>query len=109
MTTDTQPKHTPLPWHQSHRQIDSGGYSTQIYTEDGETIATMHWYPKDMGNGVTATCRADNAEFIVRACNAHYELLEALKLAHAALSGSNMNMNVVEKKVKSAIAKAEGQ
>lgn len=36
------------------------------------------------------------------------ELLEALELADAALSGANMNMNVVQKKVKAAIAKARG-
>tara|TARA_R110000868_G_scaffold304059_1_gene564554 strand:+ start:227 stop:466 length:240 start_codon:yes stop_codon:yes gene_type:complete len=31
------------------------------------------------------------------------ELEEALHLAHAALSGANMNMNVVEKKIRSAL------
>ena len=36
------------------------------------------------------------------------ELLEALKLADAALSGANMNMKVVQRKVMEAIAKAEG-
>jgi Lar family restriction alleviation protein len=35
------------------------------------------------------------------------ELLEALNLADAALSGANMNMNVVEQKILSAIAKAK--
>jgi|APGre2960657373_1045057.scaffolds.fasta_scaffold178160_2 hypothetical protein len=37
------------------------------------------------------------------------ELLEALQLADALLSGANMNVSVVEKKVKSAIAKATGE
>lgn len=36
------------------------------------------------------------------------ELLEALELADAALSGANMNMKVVERKVKEAIAKSRG-
>ena len=36
------------------------------------------------------------------------ELLEALELADAALSGANMDMKVVERKVKDAIAKARG-
>lgn len=36
------------------------------------------------------------------------ELLEALELADAALSGANMNMKVVERKVKDAIAKSRG-
>ena len=37
------------------------------------------------------------------------DLLEALELADAALSGANMNMNVVERKVKAAIARARGE
>lgn len=40
---------TPGKWIQSHRQIPNdpkGMYATQVYTEDGETIATLHWYPK---------------------------------------------------------------
>jgi len=37
------------------------------------------------------------------------ELLEALKLADALLWGANMNAVVVERKVKTAIAKAEGE
>lgn len=36
------------------------------------------------------------------------ELLEALELADAALSGANMDMKVVERKVKDAIAKGRG-
>lgn len=35
------------------------------------------------------------------------ELLEALALADAALSGANMNMKVVEQKIRAAIAKAK--
>lgn len=42
----------------------------------------------------------------LKAVNA--ELLEALELADAALSGANMNMKVVERKVKDAIAKSRG-
>ncbi len=37
------------------------------------------------------------------------KLLEALILADAALSGANMNMNVVKKKVKAAIAAGRGE
>ncbi len=40
--------------------------------------------------------------------NAFPALLEALKLADAALSGSNMNMKAVERKVRQAISQAEG-
>lgn len=53
-------KHTPLDWgHQGHF----------VFAKDGIPFIT---------------CEGDNmlynAEFIVRACNSHYELLEALKL-----------------------------
>lgn len=37
------------------------------------------------------------------------ELLEALKLADAALIGARMNMKVVQRAVQTAIAKAEGR
>lgn len=42
----------------------------------------------------------------LKAVNA--ELLEALELADAALSGASMDMKVVERKVKGAIAKSRG-
>lgn len=77
---------TPASWYQSHRQIDSGGYSTQIYTEDGETIATMHWYPKDIGNGVTGTYREGNAQFIAASRNIAPELIRVIELAEEALN-----------------------
>lgn len=50
----------------------------------------------------------DEIALVVHAANSTIELLEALRLADAALSGANMNMDVVEKKVKSAIDKARG-
>lgn len=37
------------------------------------------------------------------------DLLEALELADAALSGANMNMSVVQRKVKAAIARVKGE
>ena len=40
---------------------------------------------------------------------ANQELLEALKLADAMLSGANMNATAVEKTVRAAIAKHKGQ
>jgi len=36
----------------------------------------------------------------------NHDLLEALKLADAVLSGANMNTSIVEKKVRAAIAKS---
>ncbi len=45
---------------------------------------------------------------LVRLHRLNSNLLGALQLADAALSGANMNMNVVEKAIKSTIAKALG-
>ena len=72
-------KHTPAPWSQSHRICDDeGNYSTQVYCKEGNTIATIHWYPKPkkkIGNHViTETYREANAILIASAP----ELLEAL-------------------------------
>jgi hypothetical protein len=69
---------TPNKWHQSHRPIpndEDGMYATQIYTEDGETIATLHWYPKQKEKVIidgkpmisTGTYRDGNARLIVEA------------------------------------------
>ncbi len=77
-------KHTPNEWLQSHRKIpndQNGMYATQIYTEDGETIATVHWYPKPPENVIfegkkaikRGTYRDANAQLISAAPN----LLEA--------------------------------
>lgn len=61
----------------------------------------------------------ENAEFIVRACNSHYGLLEALELARKALSGSSWNAESYYVKsgeyakdtsiIHAAIAKAKGE
>lgn len=80
---------TPGEWKQSHRQIPNdpdGMYSTQVYTEDGETIASLAWYPKppvsQIIDGesriVTGSYREANAKLIVVAP----ELLEfAIEMA----------------------------
>ena len=66
-------------------------------------------------DGVVAqVTQSDNSPSETDIANAHLiaaapELLEALKLADAMLSGANMNANVVERKIRAAIAKAEGK
>jgi hypothetical protein len=96
MTQKHTPKHSPLPWVKS--------------SEKSEDYFYHGWFILDAKNHSVADCiqEDESAEFIVRACNSHYELLEALMLADALLSGKNMNKQIVEKKVKAAIAKATG-
>lgn len=112
-------KHTPGKWYQSHRQIpndENGGYATQVYTEDGETIATLHWYPmppqKEIHNGkevsVTGTYRSANARLIAAAP----ELLEALIEIDRLYGDRSDYIGEYKKaweKTKAAIKKAQGE
>ena len=60
-------------------------YATQVYTEDGETIATLHWYQmpkiKAIREGkdvlVTSTYRDSNAQLISKAPEL-YEMIDLL-------------------------------
>jgi hypothetical protein len=88
-------QHTPLPWHK-----DIHGH---IGDSKGTNIASTWTTPDDnCPEGRPATA---NAAFIVRACNAHYDLLEALKAV----------VKIADRKTKefddarAAIAKAEGK
>lgn len=106
-------KYTPGPWFQSHRKngnfntYGDAMYSTQVYTPDGETIATIHWYPKPKNeSGVIGTYRESNAHLIAAAP----DLLEALDVAVTSMLDSGYNKNaVVIRKARAAIAKAEGK
>ncbi len=69
-------KHTPGKWQYAHREGKHGMWSTDVFTEDGETVCTMAWYPMPMDdNGVIGTYRQGNAAL----CAAAPALLEALK------------------------------
>ena len=71
---------TPGPWDTEYRKGENGMYGQDVFTsENGETIATIAWYPKPLGNGVTSTYRADNAAYIVAACNAVPELVARIR------------------------------
>ena len=67
-------KFTPGPWFQSHREGNDGMYRTQVYDKNGETIASLAWYPFTVDNN-TYTLRDQNAKLI----SAAPDLLEALK------------------------------
>ena len=71
----TQFKGTKGKWNQSHRITDKdGNYSTEVYCDKGQTIATLSWYPNNDIKGVTTTDREANAKLIAAAP----ELLKAL-------------------------------
>jgi len=56
-------KHSPLPWKISEEPTDSTDFA--IVDKDNKWV----WFDRP------------NAEFIIRACNMHYELMEALEKA----------------------------
>ena len=70
-------KWTPGPWVYEHRQDSFDGmFYTQVFTPDnGEAVATVHWYPEQKPYGVTGTHREANARLIAAAP----EMLEALE------------------------------
>lgn len=92
-------KHTEGPWTATKFNPVTGEIDDcYLYVEPG--IAVIERKVKGHDQHDTA-----NARLIAAAP----DLLEALELADAALSGANMNMNVVERKVKAAIARARGE
>lgn len=100
-------KHTPGPWRTDENEIRMGhAYERRVLAPDGSN-----------GGCVVAQLVGDdriaNAEFIVRACNSHYELLEALKLVtyslawHVETQGNGKRMDVMHlAQAREAIAKA---
>tara|TARA_B110000114_G_C14796728_1_gene279064 strand:+ start:99 stop:413 length:315 start_codon:yes stop_codon:yes gene_type:complete len=99
---------TPGEWKQSHRQIPNdadGMYSTQVYTEDGETIASLAWYAKppiiENGKKTIGSYRKENAQLISAAPN----MLEALMDLE---NDNNSIPKPIWDKVQNAIKKAIG-
>jgi len=74
--TDT-PAHTPLPWgvEEGHIQRDSNGIRYWQITDGQDAIACNQFCYA----GNHPAMNAANAAFIVRACNSHYQLVEALR------------------------------
>lgn len=79
-------KHTPLPWGiahwPEHRIIFKDHVPTTKQAE--KVICKMRNVDNDQDNLI----RKANAEFIVRACNSHYELVEAVELAYTVLKAT---------------------
>ncbi len=69
-----------------------------------EALRLAYWLERD---GADCQMHLDAAAELRRLYKLNQELLEALKLADALLSGANMNVKVVEQKVREAIEKAE--
>lgn len=106
-------KHTPLPWKMDGDGFDS--VAARDFGTDGYCIFSVDddgCYKDgicDLLNIVDDAESQANAEFIIRACNSHYELLEALKQVNHTLTihGKVDGRSDLHKFVVSAIAKAE--
>ena len=103
MTNQSEVKHTGLPYGFTHSDKDLTAYVT---IDDGRT-AIAKLYPQD------GSPKA-NAQFIVTACNSHYELLEACNKSLAYLRKLRLMGKLhadgimAEEKLEQAIKKAEG-
>lgn len=104
-------KHTPSPYKKGSRcklipRVD--GFDLEAILAVEIRLDTTQ-----PGNPAIAYARkSDDAEFIVRACNSHYELLEVLKAiledcTFEKRSGIQRNVNEYRAVAKAAIAKAE--
>jgi len=70
--------HTPLPWHRP------AGPGALFSGKDGRLLCEMH----EGGGGMLGVSKSEseaNAAFIVRACNNHYLMLEALEASDRAI------------------------
>lgn len=67
----TKPQHTPTPW---DTKPTAGDHQQIIWDDSGKTIALVY-------------TDASDAAFIVRACNAHDELVAALATLHEVANG----------------------
>lgn len=61
--------HTPEPWATDYRERHDGMFAQEVFDANGETIATLAWFPVDSGVGTT-TNREANARRIVACVNA---------------------------------------
>ena len=77
--TDTS-KRTPGPWNYSHR---SDGM--EVYNEAFEHICTIEHFSSC--RGIDRVGRVEDAQFIVLACNAHDDLLDAARQVAGDIDG----------------------
>lgn len=109
--------HTPTPWRYTIDLSLADEASAIVTAPDGSTVAIV------VANGDAALSAAANAAFIVRACNSHDALVEALAETTEALKEARRYLSLgdrdamraytetgeVQTKARAAIAKAEGR
>ena len=91
-------KHTPLPWDISRHSDPNCAVRYVVTEENGYEVCSFF---NSLEENVA------NSEFIMRACNNHYEMLEALKALTADCCTLGDSISEEEGKALDAIAKAE--
>lgn len=107
-------EHTPTPWEMLPAYTNRNAYPIGKLRNAG---ATKYWDIVGEATGIGGTEEEDkaNASFIVRACNAHDELLAACKRTKALIESeycgrlANTPFQGFINEVEAAIAKAEGK
>ena len=85
--------HTATPWTQD---VDHQNKPNNLITDaDNNVVAMSEWHPEGINDWNTSVA---NAAFIVRACNAHADLLEAAKGITASVL-ANYHDEAVEGKI----------
>lgn len=109
---DSQTNHTPTPWSLDGVEwidTEAGGYRFRRLSSWDQTIALVQVDEDDEEQQA-------NAEFIVRACNSHQDLMEALRSIADASDGTEIGTselralkNRMGDIARAAIAKAAGR
>jgi hypothetical protein len=94
-------EHSTLPWSlgQNAESAKNHAVCSQV-----TVIATVYAWGYPLGKGWSPESQA-NANFIVRACNSHYDLLDALKAVVSVADRKTEEFDAA----RAAIAKAEGK
>ena len=93
--------HTKGPW-----KVDK--VKNRLYGENNTSV--IYNFPPQVGPTDNDQEQEANAEFIVRACNSHYDLLEACEMMLRLIEGENLDekFDGETEVLRDAIAKAEG-
>lgn len=101
---------TPGPWAQSHRKQPDGMWSTDVYDQKGETIATLAWHVVPIKGGI-ATDREANARLIAAAPDLYEALKSLIPILEAVRYTVGLRGNQLERMEagRAALAKARGE
>lgn len=102
-------KHTATPWVLRH--VSGSNFANQEFEIRGmlgkyENKAVIFNKDRFAIDGATVCMRPEDAAFIIRACNAHDDLVEALREAHDALFNGHPVTVGLENQINAAFAKA---